>query len=296
MKSGYYSIYSTIQIKRNNLTITSKTNDPSDVTIAGDAMSVDAKVGNIFRIAGQNIKISGLTIEKSGYHLIQIAGENGAQSPIIENNIFRDSYQQMIKVTFGEDKNNRVKNGIIRNNKFDYPAGIGPNWYIGGVDAHGIINWQITNNYFANIASPNKHIAEHAIHIWNQSENNLVANNTIVNCDRGIGFGMGERGNEGGEITGNKIYHQANNHPFADVGISLESSPNSVIDSNIIILEHSYPAAIEYRFEHTTGAKIKDNIFNKPIRKRDSAQAKLTNNKLISQQQSKTLIEKYFNH
>ncbi|MDG2392708.1 MAG: right-handed parallel beta-helix repeat-containing protein [Thalassotalea sp.] len=295
LKPGHYSIYNTIQIKRNNLTIQSLSNNPNSVTIAGDSMSPDAKIGNVFRISGKNIKISGLTIEKSGYHLIQIAGESGAQSPIIENNIFRDSYQQMIKVTFGKDLTDRVKNGIVRNNHFEYSAGIGPNWYIGGIDAHGMINWQVTHNYFRNIASPKQQVAEHAIHIWNQSADNLVANNTIINCDRGIGFGMGKRGNAGGKISKNNIYHKDNNHLFSDVGISIESSPGTLIENNLIILEHGYPSAIEYRFAQTTDVKIKDNRSNKPIQKRNSAKARLTNNQLLTQQESEELILKNFN-
>ena len=101
----------------------------------------------------------------------------------------------------------------------------------------------IKGNIFKDIASPSRHIAEHAIHIWNNSKNNTVAKNIIIDSDRGIGFGMRvKKGNPddiynyGGVISDNIIYHSKNHHPFAGVGIIIEDSPSTIIikDNNSV--------------------------------------------------------------
>lgn len=114
-------------------------------------------------------------------------------------------------------------------------------------------------------------MAEHAIHIWSGSENNLVEGNTIIDCDRGIGFGMGNRVNYGGVIRNNTITHANNGHPNADVGIVLESSPDTEVYGNTILMEHAYPNAIEYRFKATRNVKIYDNVVNRRIVAKDGA-------------------------
>ncbi len=293
LTSGNYSVNQTINITRDNLTIKSQTGEPKSVVIFGDAMSDTAKVGNVLRISAKNFKLSGVTIEKSKYHLIQIAGEHGAQNPTIENCILRDSYQQMIKVTYGKQQNKRVKNGVIENCLFEYSAGIGPNWYIGGIDAHGAIAWRIKNNTFKNIASPKQQEAEHAIHFWDNSEANIIEQNRIINCDRGIGFGLGQQGNSAGIIAGNFIYHNNSEHRFADVGIALESSPNTLVQDNLVILKHNYPNAIEYRFAASKDILISNNKTNKAIKTRNSAQAILQKNIMLSAEQVNSVNSSY---
>ena len=77
-------------------------------------------------------------------------------------------------------------------------------------------------NRFLDIASPSKYIAEHAIHIWNNSRDNSVESNLIIDSDRGIGFGMllnpESKGisNYAGTIKNNFIFHSQNKDPFAE--------------------------------------------------------------------------------
>jgi len=63
---------------------------------------------------------------------------------------------------------------------------------------------------------------------------------------------------------------------FHDVGIGLETSPNTKIYNNTIIV--SYPNAIEYRFASTTGVDIQNNLTNKLIRSRNGGQANVASN------------------
>ena len=279
VSDGVYTLTDTLYINVPNVTLSGKSGNRANAIIQGDAMSASAKVGNLLRVAGSGFKLNGLTLRKSGWHLIQVVGENNADSPEISNCIMQDAYEQMIKVSIDQSNlNTSSDNGLVENCLFEYTAGTGPEYYIGGIDAHGAKNWIIRNNTFRNIISPNTAVAEFAVHFWDSSANNVVEKNLVVNCDRGIGFGLSDYGNSGGVIRNNMIYHAANKGAFADVGISLENSPGTSVYNNTVFMENSYPSSIEYRFPGTTGITIENNLANKAITARDGAGGTVSNN------------------
>jgi len=303
-KEGIYSLSHTLNITAPNVMLLSLSANPMRTILMGNGMKPTNGVDNLIRVSGKNFVLDGLTLQQSGNHLIQIAGENGANHPIIRNCLLQDGYEQLIKVTYDKDNKQLFSNkGIIENCMFQYTAGIGPNFYIGGIDAHGIKDWKISNNIFENIASPSKSIAEHAIHIWRDSYNNTIENNIIINSDRGIGLGMGEKrsnyikySNLGGVISNNIIYHERkNNHKFADTGIILESSPETIIKNNIVYFEHNYPNAIEFRFEATKNVIIINNITNRGIVRRNGAEAMIYANIISSNSKEKltSILQNY---
>lgn len=272
LTDGTYTLTDTLNVTAPHITITSQSGKREAVIIQGDAMSATAKVGILIRAAASYFQISNVTLQKSGYHLLQVVGENNADYAVVHNVIFRDAYQQLLKVSI--DQNNYAvtgDNGLVEDSLFEYSAGIGPEYYIGGIDVHGGKDWIVRRNVFRSIISPSQQTAEFAIHFWNQSANAMIEKNLIVNCDRGVGFGLDGRGNTAGIIRNNVIYHAANAGAFADVGIYIEQSPATQIYNNTVYLENGYPHSIEYRFAQTTGVLVVNNLTNKPVSARDGA-------------------------
>jgi len=157
---------------------------------------------------------------------------------------------------------------------------VGPQFYIGGLDIHEGSNWIVNDNVFKNIASPSGSLAEHAVHFWDFSANNSVERNIIINCDRGIGFGLGTSPNIGGINRNNTLYNDGSGL-FNDVGISLETSPGTKVYNNTIYID--YPNAIEYRYTSTNNVEITNNLCNKLITSRNGDQATLTTNLTTAQ-------------
>lgn len=277
-KDGLYSLPNTLVINAPAITLASLSGQRNKVVLSGNGMQATHGVDNLIYVAAPHFSLNGITLQQAGNHLIQISGSDNADYTTLSNCVLRDSYEQLFKVSDGGEVS--ADFGLVDNCLFEYSAGKGPQWYIGGIDAHGAKHWTIKGNTFKNIASPSKHIAEHAIHIWNKSGHNTVENNVIIDCDRGIGFGMQKRGNQGGIIKNNIIVHTDNGDPFADVGIILENSSDTYINNNHIYLAHSYPNAIEARFISTTNTEINNNVTNKRILIKDGAKASLKNNKV----------------
>jgi hypothetical protein len=277
---GTYTLSNTLNIAAPNVILAGKSADARLVVIQGDAMSATARVGTLVRVAAARFGLRHVTLQRSRNHLIQIVGEDDADDARISECVLRDAYEQMIKVSMDPaDTSATGDRGTVENCSFEYTAGIGPQYYIGGIDAHGAKEWLVRGNTFRAIASPATSVAEFAVHFWNTSSNNTVERNLIIDCDRGIGFGLDDSPNDGGIIRNNMIYHSANRHPYADTGIALVESPNTEVYNNTVLLEHAAFSAIEYRFASTRNVQIFNNATNKPIRARDGAAGSVANNR-----------------
>ena len=288
IENGVYQLDRTLNIKSDYITLNSKSGDPKKVIIQGGNIK-NAGIPVLIKVFAKHFSIDGITLQNANAHLIQIAGEHNADYPVIRNCILQDSYEQLLKISYDKKNKPEISSdyGLIEKSIFQYTEGIGPNYYIGGIDLHAGNSWIIRDNKFKDIASPGGSISEHAIHSWNNAYNTTVENNIIEDCDRAIGFGLHMRerypgiifSHRGGVIRNNLILHKNNGAPFADTGIILEDSANTLIENNKIWLEHNYPRAIEYRFPTTQNVIIKNNITNKGITSRDGGKAKLSNNK-----------------
>jgi hypothetical protein len=278
---GTYSLEDMLWVEAAGVTVRSLSGNRQAVILEGQGMAGD--VTHIFNVPGANFTVQDVTLRRVSQHAVQIHGNREAHSPRIRNVHILDTGEQMIKVSYDPDNPDlRSDNGVVENCLLEYSAGVGPQWYIGGVDAHNARNWQVRGNIFRGIRSPADDLAEPAIHFWSGSQDTLVEGNTIINCDRGIGFGLGDRGHIGGIVCNNMIYHNAA-ADFGDVGISLESAANAQVYNNTVFQEHDYPNAIEYRFSATSGVLIANNLTNKDIAPRDGASGTVSHNVTTAQ-------------
>jgi len=276
LQDGTYVLNYSLSIWADGITIRSQSGNRNSVTVRGQGMY--GSVEFIFYGPGSNLTVRDTTIGWVANHAIQIWGHENASNILISNCRIVDTYEQMVKITYESGNSNSSENGIMENCLLEYSAGIGPNYYIGGIDGHQCKNWIVRDNTFKNISSPSGDIAEHAVHFWSGSSDTLVENNLIIDCDRGIGFGLGSSTHVRGIIRNNMIYHSSTDPGFADVGIGLESASNAKVYNNTIYMANSYSNAIEYRFSGTSGGIIKNILTNKAITSRDGGSADTGNN------------------
>tara|TARA_Y100000780_G_scaffold217521_1_gene221703 strand:- start:5459 stop:6727 length:1269 start_codon:yes stop_codon:yes gene_type:complete len=281
LADGHYNIGSTINIDVNHIMLMSKSGNPYDVTLNRGGR------GNLLRVSADHFYVDGITLTGSGNHLIQVAGESEASYTKINNCIFYDAKEQFIKVSYDRNKpDSKSYSGNIANSIFEFRRGIAFQYYTGGIDVLGGVDWLVENNIFKDIASPSKNISQHAVHFWANSEGTRVVNNLFIDVDRAIGFGMPlsknkkimEYSHNNGMIVGNVIFHSDNGDPFGDTGIVLESNINTLVKNNTVYFEHHYPNAIEYRFSNTESVTISGNQTNRAITSRDGASAELSDN------------------
>jgi hypothetical protein len=269
LASGTYQLSGALMITANQVAFYGHSGNRDDVIIRGQGMWGD--VGYVFWVQGSYFKAAHMTIGWVCYHAVQIHGQENADNPIIYDVRIVNTGEQMVKMTYAQGNAAGSDNGQVRCCLFEYSDGIGPQYYIGGLDGHQCSNWQVINNEFRYIKSPDEDLAEFAIHFWTNSKNNQVMNNRIVDCDRGIGFGMGDRGHQGGIIANNMIY------TTRDVGISLETASNISVYNNSLYTEN-YNNSIEYRFSGSHSNRIINNLTNALIQSRDGGQATLQTN------------------
>lgn len=269
LEDGTYELNQMLYLKKDNVDFRSKSGNRDAVILKGKGTS--GGVGFIFNVTGKNFVAANITLGWVSNHGIQIHGEDDADNPFIHNVRFVNTGEQMLKVSYDSSKPDvGSDNGVVQYCLFEYPSGVGPQYYIGGVDAHNAGNWQVRYNTFKNIRSPENALAEHAIHFWSDSENTSVEGNVIINCDRGVGFGLGNRGHIGGIIKNNMIYTSR------DVGIGLENASNVKVYNNSLFTQ-GYTNSIEYRFGNTS-ASITNNLCTKKIQLRDGASGELITN------------------
>ena len=276
---GTYNLTGTLYINGTftNVGIRGATGNRDDVVLVGKGMSAANDGGVPFGIwVGGNVQgvtIASLTIRDVYYHPIMLNA--GAQSPLIHNVRLVNAGQQFIKAS-PDGAGGGVDNGIVEYSIMEYDTTARDD-YTNGVDVHTGDNWIIRHNLFRNIRAPQGALAGPAILMWNASTNTTVDGNTFVDCQREIALGLIERtpnDHSGGIVKNNFISRTI----AGDSAIYVADSPNTQVLHNSIFISGTYANPIEYRFAHTTGVVIANNVLDGNIAARDGATGSVSGN------------------
>jgi hypothetical protein len=114
----------------------------------------------------------------------------------------------------------------------------------------------VRNNHFQDIYCRTGKLAEHAIHFWTGARDTLVENNTIVNCARGVGFGLVDSGD-------GRVYPD---DPYPNMGYI--GHYDGIIRNNVIYADvATFDTGIE--LDQARGARVYHNtVFAAPRRHR----------------------------
>ena len=273
-----------LRITQDGVTVRSRSGNREQVILDGNYQTTE-----IFQIVASNVTIADMRLQRALDHPIHVMATAGSDvtGTVIRNVHIVDPGQQAIKINPDSARSHFVDNGRIANCLIELTdSGRAKVWdhngscYTGGVDAHQADNWIIEDNRIQGFWCGGG-LAEHGIHFWSDSVDTLVQRNLIVDCDRGIGFGLGDSGHSGGIIRNNMIYHGPD-HGHSDVGIGQESASGAQVYNNTVFQEHGYPNCIEYRFNARNNLTIVNNLCNRHITSRNNGSTTLLSHNITN--------------
>ncbi|MBX7192552.1 MAG: hypothetical protein K1X94_10865 [Sandaracinaceae bacterium] len=259
-----------IRIRAPNVTIRSASGDASRVVIDGEHTTLET-----ITVEASDATIAEITVTHAVDHCIHVYANDGGPT-ITGFSLHRarvlDCGEQFLKVNPSAARDAFVDDGSVTCSHFEmtdegrpYVERAVGGCYTGGIDAHMARGWRVAENRFVGIYCAGEGLAEHAVHFWVGSRDTVVERNVIVDCARGIGFGLVEDGpsrrypddpypglfvgHYDGVIRNNVIVA---NIPYYDTGIELDQARGALVVHNSIIETDAATASfssIDTRFD-----------------------------------------------
>ena len=267
-----------------------------------DAVVLDAadQTDELISILASGVTIADLTLRRAWNHPVHVSGDGVPITGVRLYNLrIVDPGQQAVKVNpIGAGW---VDDGALECSALELTdagrARIRDNCYTGGIDAHAARGWVVRRNRITGFWCP-AGLSEHAIHFWKSSRDTLVEGNAILDCARGIGFGLGATGDGRtypddpypgipylGHVDGairDNFVAAADPDLFAsqsgfDTGIAIEQARVVSVAHNTVASIAAPFSSIEWRFGDTLVDVVNDLVTHN-LRPRDGAQATLAGN------------------
>ncbi|MGD8440788.1 MAG: right-handed parallel beta-helix repeat-containing protein [Holophagae bacterium] len=238
------------------VTLRSASGDRNSVVLDGGYVT-----GELISIQASDTTIADLTLQRAYFHPIHASGPDVPISGILIHNVHViDPGEQAVKVNPVGD--GTVDFGTLECSHLELTDAGRPhirnNCYTGGLDAHAATGWLVRRNRIEGFWCDDG-LSEHGIHMWRQCQDSVVEDNVVVDCARGVGFGLGPGadGHTGGIIRNNFV---AAGDPglFAspdgfDSGISLWGADDAVAVHNTVASTQAPTASsMEWRFIATS--------------------------------------------
>ncbi|MCX4247242.1 right-handed parallel beta-helix repeat-containing protein [Paraliomyxa miuraensis] len=301
LRDGTYDVSSAgyIVFDTPGVTLRSQSGDPSAVVLDGGY-----GIGSVLNVRASDVTIAELTIQRPMWHPIHVTGGTSAntEGTMIYRVRVIDPGEQGIKIN-ASGEGFYSDGGTVACSHLELTdAGRSQvsGCYTGGIDAHLAWGWEIRDNYIEGFWC-DQGLSEHAVHFWNGARDTLVERNVIVDCARGVGFGLGNNGNGttrdyeddpcpgvggyvghfGGIIRNNTVWAARpelfDSQSGFDSGVALEQACETQVVHNTVVSLQPPFVSMEYRFPNTQ-ATIANNLVTHTIAQRDGGQAMLMGN------------------
>lgn len=252
-----------------------------------EAVVLDAGYGTneLVSIEASNTTVADLTLMRAVDHPIHVSSPGIVISGVLLHNLhIIDPGEQAIKVNPGV-AGGSVDHSTLECSRIELTDDGRPhvsNCYTGGLDAHAATGWLIRRNriegFWCDVG-----LSEHGIHMWNRCVDTVVEENLIIDCARGIGFGLGagDAGHDGGIIRNNFVA-AGDSGLFAsssgfDSGISLWGADDAEVYHNTVAsTQQPSASSIEWRFI-ATSVTLANNLVTYRVWDRGGASTLLTN-------------------
>jgi len=217
--------------------------------------------GELVSIQASDTTIADISLSRAYYHPIHASGPDTPIENILIHNVhIIDPGEQAVKVNavgVGTVDNSTLECSHLELTDTGRPF-IRNNCYTGGLDAHLATGWLVRRNLIEGFWCEGG-LSEHGIHMWRQCVDTVVEENLIIDCARGIGFGLGSGadGHTGGIIRNNFVAADdaglfASSSGF-DSGISLWGADDAEVYHNTVASTQAASASsIEWRYISTS--------------------------------------------
>lgn len=287
IEPGTYQLSATLELRRGvtDVTVRGANDNCDEVVLVGKGMAnqdFGAVPHGIWVGNAKRATVANLTIRDVYYHPVKLEPSEGVEALRLYNVHLIDAGEQFIKSSSDPDGTG-AKNCIVEYCTFEY-SNRSRSGYTNGVDVHMGVDWIVRRNVFKNLRAPAGEITGPAILFWNRSRGTIVEGNVFLNCQYGIAMGLlGTRlDDHTGGVVRNNFFHRTAVQS-GDVGIVLSNSAGTRVLHNTVILSGTYPNAIEYRFEGTTNAEIRNNLCDGAVRLRNNGSAAVSGNVTTAQ-------------